>query len=56
MIEMFYKCDEDYGRRVEEGITKAMEMMKEDMSASTEGKKQEGVNKAEEMSTEAKAY
>jgi len=56
MIEMFYKCDEDYGRRVEEGIKKAMEMMKEDMSASTEGKKQEGVNEAEEMSTEAKAY
>jgi len=23
MVEHFYKCDEDYGRRIEEGLKKA---------------------------------
>ena len=48
MIEMFKKCDEDYGRRVEEGL-------KKDVVDSEEIKK-EAVKKAEQESQEARPY
>ncbi|MBF0695587.1 MAG: catalase [Flavobacterium sp.] len=49
MVEMFYKCDQDYGKRVEDGLKQAAEMMKK-----TEADK--GVDQAENDSTDARPY
>jgi catalase len=59
MIDMFTKCDPDYGQRVADGIKKAKElMMKENgkAAAGSDGQKEEGVKQAEEVSREAKPY
>lgn len=57
MIDLFTQCDEDYGRRVAEGIKKKKEMMMsmKDESIGSEDE-QEGVRKAEEESRESKPY
>ena len=57
MIELFTQCDEDYGRRVAEGIKKK----KEEMSSMHNdgigsGREQEAVKKAEDDSRDAKPY
>src|SRR5690606_40821389 len=52
MIQMFYACDDDYGRRVEEGIRKAQTMMKETEGAAGDADK--AVKQAEEAGKEAK--
>ncbi|WP_240407289.1 catalase [Gracilibacillus halophilus] len=44
MIEMFYQCDQDYGKRVEDGLKMAMNKMK-----SQEDKMDQAVDQAEEM-------
>lgn len=49
MVEMFYKCDQDYGKRVEDGLKQAAEIMKK-----TEADK--GVDQAENDSTDARPY
>lgn len=49
MVEMFYKCDQDYGKRVEDSLKQAAEMMKK-----TEADK--GVDQAENDSTDARPY
>ena len=54
MIELFTQCDEDYGRRVAEGLKKAHEMMQKGQM-SEKGNK-EAVKMAEEKSKEAKPY
>jgi len=51
MVEMFTQCDEDYGRRVAEGIKEASMMMKKDSSAD-----KEAVEQASKDSNEAKPY
>lgn len=59
MIAMFYKCDEDYGRRVEEGIKKAMEMIHKEngkANAGSSAQKEEAVKQAEDIAHEAKPY
>ncbi|MCW3109400.1 MAG: catalase, partial [Segetibacter sp.] len=59
MIDLFTKCDPDYGQRVADGIRKAKEMMlKENGKAApgTVAQKEEAVQQAEELSTEAKPY
>jgi len=54
MVELFTKCDEDYGRRVGEGL-KMMASQKQ--SGVTDSAKQtKAVDKAETESTEAKPY
>src|SRR5690606_20880427 len=57
MIDLFSQCDEDYGRRVAEGIKMKKEMM---MSMKDEGvgseDENEAVKKAEEESNESKPY
>jgi catalase len=57
MIDLFTQCDEDYGRRVAEGIKKKKEMMMsmKDESIGSEDE-QEGVRKAEEESRESNPY
>lgn len=57
MIELFTKCDEDYGNRVAEGIREKKEMMKsmkEDGIGSSD--EQEAVKKALEESGESEPY
>ena len=58
MIEMFTKCDPDYGQRVADGIRKAQEAMKQNSNGSTghAARNEEGVEKAEQTSTEARPY
>ncbi|MEJ7684902.1 MAG: catalase [Segetibacter sp.] len=58
MIELFTKCDPGYGQRVADGIKKAKEMMKENgkAAAGSVAQKEEAVQQAEEMATEAKPY
>lgn len=58
MIDLFTKCDPDYGRRVAEGIMKAKETMKQNGTGTTgaAARNKEGIQQAEEMSTEAKPY
>jgi catalase len=56
MIELFTQCDEDYGRRVAEGIKNK----KEEMSMKKDGigseDEQDAVKKAEDKSRDAKPY
>lgn len=59
MINLFTKCDPDYGQRVADGIMKAKEkMIKENgkVTSGTNAQKEQAVHQAEEMSTEAKPY
>lgn len=59
MIELCTKCDPEYGQRVAAGIRKAKEMMMKEnghAKAGTVEQKEEAVQQAEEISTEAKAY
>lgn len=59
MIELCTKCDPEYGQRVADGIRKAKEMMMKEnghAKAGTVEQKEEAVQQAEEISTEAKAY
>ncbi len=58
MIELFTKCDPGYGQRVADGIKKAKEMMKENgkAAAGSVAQKEEAVQQAEEMATEARPY
>lgn len=51
MIEMFTACDEDYGRRVAEGIQEQMAM-----SSRTTSSTNEAVQQAEDLSQDAKPY
>jgi catalase len=52
MVELFTQCDEDYGRRVAEGL----KTKKEAMTGGMETPADEGVKKAEENSTESRPY
>ena len=58
MIELFTKCDPDYGQQVADGIMSAEKMMNENGKPATGSKaqKEEAVQQAEEMATEAKPY
>lgn len=59
MIELCTKCDPEYGQRLADGIKKAKEMMMKEnglAKAGTVEQKEEAVQQAEEMATEAKAY
>ncbi|QCR21292.1 catalase [Pontibacter sp. SGAir0037] len=61
MIEHFTLADEEYGRRVAEGIKEATEMMMKDKVEGTDGpigntSAKEGVTDAQEKSHEAKPY
>ena len=56
MIENFTKADEDYGRRVAEGLAKARKNIAEVGAPSGASKTEEGVAQAEQVSTEAKPY
>jgi len=58
MVDMFTKCDPDYGQRVADGIKKAKEMMKENgnAAAGTNAQKEEAVKQAEQNSKESKPY
>lgn len=55
MVELFTRCDEDYGRRVKEGLAKAA---KEDIQKGPIGSahSQDAVHEAETVSREAKQY
>lgn len=55
MVELFSQCDEDYGRRVREGLAKAAKM---DIQKGPIGSTQshEAVKQAEEVSRESNAY
>lgn len=55
MIEYFTKADENYGKRVKEGITKALEMEK-DLKHSSSAAADEAVEKAKQMGHEADPY
>ncbi|WP_207493557.1 catalase [Aridibaculum aurantiacum] len=54
MVELFTQCDEDYGRRVREGLAKASSEMSKGPIGSTQSA--EAVKQAEEQSTESKPY
>lgn len=54
MVEMFYACDEDYGRRVKEGIQQASAMMEDTGGASAAADK--AVKQAERKGKDAEAY
>lgn len=56
MIEMFTKCDPEYGQRVADGLKNAKGMMTDKSQTKGEARKEEAVQQAEEMSAEAKAY
>ena len=57
MVELFTKCDEDYGRRVKEGLQKSAEMMeKEGIMGTGDAKSEEAVKKAQEDSKKGKPY
>ena len=59
MIDLFTKCDPDYGQRVADGINKAKGMMLNENgkpAAGTKAQKEEAVQQAERLSTEAHAY
>jgi len=58
MIDLFTKCDPDYGQRVAEGIKKAQEMMKQNGTGTTgaAARNEEAVQQAEQKATEAKPY
>ncbi len=53
MLDLFTQCDEDYGRRVREGLQKAATAT--GSNGATSGRN-EAVNEAEEISREAKQY
>ena len=55
MIEYFTNADEDYGRRVKEGLAKAMEMRK-DTTHTSSAEADEATHKAEQMGHEADPY
>jgi len=58
MIDLFTKCDADYGQRVADGIRKAQEMMKENgkPAPGSVAQKEEAVQQAESIAHEAKPY
>ncbi len=59
MIELCTKCDSEYGQRVADGIKQAKEMMMKENGNAMAGsvsQKEEAVQQAEEMATEAKPY
>ncbi|MBA4140597.1 MAG: catalase [Segetibacter sp.] len=59
MIELCTKCDTEYGQRVADGIKKAKEMMMKEngnAKAGSVAQKEEAVQQAEEIATEAKPY
>lgn len=55
MLEYFTNADEDYGRRIREGLAKAMEMMK-DSGHTSSAAADKAVDKAENMGHEADPY
>ena len=55
MVEHFTKCDEDYGRRVKEGLEKAKNQM-HSSGPSGAAKTEEAVKQAQDVSHEAKPY
>ncbi|MFT4417033.1 catalase [Fredinandcohnia humi] len=55
MFEYFTNADPEYGRRVKEGVAKAMEMMK-DASHTSSAAADKAVDKAEKMGHEADPY
>ncbi|MFS0865015.1 catalase [Fredinandcohnia sp. 179-A 10B2 NHS] len=55
MLEYFTNADEDYGRRVREGLSKAMELMK-DADHTSSAAADKAVDKAENMGREADPY
>jgi catalase len=55
MVEMFTLCDEDYGRRVSEGLKKSASM-KADKGPIGSTKSHEAVKQAEQVSREGKPY
>jgi catalase len=56
MVELFTQCDEDYGRRVAEGLKAKANMANGEAPASMAEKATEAVNQAENESKEAKPY
>lgn len=56
MIAHFNQCDEDYGRRVAEGIRMKKEMMMAENDGIGSKEEQEAVKKAEKESGDSKAY
>lgn len=56
MIELCTKCDEDYGRRLKEGLQKASEMMKKQRGPAGATAPKEAVKKAKKESHKAKPY
>jgi len=52
MVEMFTKCDQDYGRRVSDGL----KMVAKDRKSNGMDKESDAVRKAEEESNSAKPY
>ncbi|MGV3558863.1 catalase [Larkinella arboricola] len=56
MIEMFTQCDEDYGRRVAEGLKMAAESKEKRMDVSKTEREGQAVQQAEQESTDAKPY
>jgi catalase len=50
MIELFTQCDQDYGRRVAEGLKMAS------AKSSEKGRSAQAVEQAEQVSKEAKPY
>ncbi|MDQ0971781.1 hypothetical protein QFZ31_001659 [Neobacillus niacini] len=55
MIEYFTNADEDYGRRVKEGVANAMEMRNDTTHTST-AEADEATDKAKKMGHEADPY
>ena len=55
MIDLFTQCDEDYGRRVAEGL-KMAHKMKSDMDRKGSTQEHQAVQQAEDIAKEAKPY
>lgn len=56
MVELFTQCDEDYGRRVAEGLRMKAEMISKEKASFVEENASEGIDKANTDSTEARPY
>jgi len=56
MVELFTQCDEDYGRRVAEGLKMKAEMMAKEKASFVDQQGADGVQQANTDSTEAKPY
>lgn len=56
MVELFTQCDEDYGRRVAEGLKAKDEMIKEEKASFVKEKASIGVDQANTNASEAQPY